>query len=82
VVFLDLNFTSLIFDCVKFSSILNFTNLNFDEFCKKILKFPLHHTQILALIIFVLHATSINSISRKIEFSTVHTNTLIIQAKY
>jgi hypothetical protein len=49
---------------------------------QEIFKFSLHHTQILALIIFILQATSINFIFRKIEFSTGHTNTLIIQAKY
>jgi hypothetical protein len=54
--FLDLNFTSLNFNCVKKSSILNSTSLSFDEFCKK---FPLHHTQFLALIIFILQDTSV-----------------------
>jgi hypothetical protein len=36
------------------------------------IQFPLHLTQILALIIFILQVTSKNSISEKIEFSTVY----------
>jgi hypothetical protein len=50
---------------------LNFTSLNFivknviqfDDFLQEISKFPLHHKQILALIISILQATSKNSIS-------------------
>jgi hypothetical protein len=45
------------------------------------IKFPLHYTQMLALIIFILQATSKNSILEN-RILALFTNTIIIQAKY
>jgi hypothetical protein len=45
------------------------------------IQFSLHHTQILALIIFILQATNKNSILEKYNLA-LFTNTIIIQDKY
>jgi hypothetical protein len=79
--FPDLKFISLNINCVKILVVLSSTSLNFDDFARNI-QISIASYTILALIILILQAISVNSIFRKTEFSTVHTNTLIIQTKY